>query len=75
MVDLEVARECGNSLPAAAHRGGGCSGMGRNSRSRWAKQQSARREALVPPKSKSMLLADRGYDADWIRILVRQHGA
>jgi len=22
-----------------------------------------------------MLLADRGYDADWIRILVRQHGA
>jgi transposase len=23
----------------------------------------------------SMLLADRGYDADWIRTLVRQHGA
>jgi transposase len=23
----------------------------------------------------SMLLADRGYDADWIRALVRQHGA
>jgi transposase len=22
-----------------------------------------------------MLLADRGYDADWIRALVRQHGA
>jgi transposase len=22
-----------------------------------------------------MLLADRGYDADWIRTLVRQHGA
>jgi transposase len=26
-------------------------------------------------KSGAMLLADRGYDADWIRILVRQHGA
>jgi transposase len=26
-------------------------------------------------KSGSMLLADRGYDADWIRALVRQHGA
>jgi len=26
-------------------------------------------------KSGSMLLADRGYDADWIRDLVRQHGA
>jgi transposase len=26
-------------------------------------------------KSGSMLLADRGYDADWIRKLVRQHGA
>ncbi len=26
-------------------------------------------------KSGSMLLADRGYDADWIRMLVRQHGA
>ena len=26
-------------------------------------------------KSGSMLLADRGYDADWIRTLVRQHGA
>jgi transposase len=25
-------------------------------------------------KSGSMLLADRGYDADWIRTLVRQHG-
>jgi transposase len=24
---------------------------------------------------KSELLADRGYDADWIRTLVRQHGA
>ena len=23
----------------------------------------------------TMLLADRGYDADWIRTLVRQHGA
>ena len=26
-------------------------------------------------KSRSMLLADRGYDADWIRVLVREHGA
>src|SRR5262249_19743980 len=26
-------------------------------------------------KSGSTLLADRGYDADWIRDLVRQHGA
>ena len=26
-------------------------------------------------KSGSMLLADRGYDADWIRALVRQRGA
>jgi transposase len=26
-------------------------------------------------KSGSMLLADRGYDADWIRDLVRQHSA
>jgi len=26
-------------------------------------------------KSGSMLLADRGYDADWIRTIVRQHGA
>jgi transposase len=26
-------------------------------------------------KSGSMLLADRGYDADWIRSLVRHHGA
>jgi transposase len=26
-------------------------------------------------KSGSMLLADRGYDADWIRDVVRQHGA
>ena len=26
-------------------------------------------------KSGAMLLADRGYDADWIRALVRQHGA
>jgi transposase len=26
-------------------------------------------------KSESMLLADRGYDADWIRDLVRQQGA
>ena len=26
-------------------------------------------------KSGSMLLADRGYDADWIRTLVREHGA
>jgi transposase len=26
-------------------------------------------------ESGSMLLADRGYDADWIRDLVRQHGA
>jgi transposase len=26
-------------------------------------------------KSGSMLLADRGYDAAWIRDLVRQHGA
>jgi transposase len=26
-------------------------------------------------KSGSILLADRGYDADWIRDLVRQHGA
>jgi len=26
-------------------------------------------------KSGSMLLADRGYDADWIRDLVLQHGA
>jgi transposase len=26
-------------------------------------------------KAGSMLLADRGYDADWIRALVRQHGA
>jgi transposase len=26
-------------------------------------------------KSGSMLLADRGYDADWIRTLVRHHGA
>jgi transposase len=26
-------------------------------------------------KSGSMLLADRGYDADWIRTFVRQHGA
>jgi transposase len=25
--------------------------------------------------SGTMLLADRGYDADWIRCLVRQHGA
>jgi transposase len=27
------------------------------------------------PTSGSMLLADRGYDADWIRALVRQRGA
>jgi transposase len=26
-------------------------------------------------KSGTMLLADRGYDADWIRALVRHHGA
>src|SRR5262245_28316094 len=26
-------------------------------------------------KSGSMLIADRGYDADWVRTLVRQHGA
>jgi transposase len=26
-------------------------------------------------KSGAMLLADRGYDADWIRALVSQHGA
>lgn len=26
-------------------------------------------------RSGSMLLADRGYDADWIRALVREHGA
>jgi transposase len=26
-------------------------------------------------KSGAMLLADRGYDADWIRTLVSQHGA
>ena len=26
-------------------------------------------------KSGTMLLADRGYDADWIRALVRKHGA
>src|SRR5215475_2832693 len=26
-------------------------------------------------KSGLMVLADRGYDADWIRALVRQHGA
>ena len=30
---------------------------------------------LSPIKPGSMLLADRGYDADWIRDLVRQHGA
>jgi transposase len=33
---------------------------------------SALLSALVP---KSMLLADRGYDADWIRELARQQGA
>jgi transposase len=26
-------------------------------------------------KSGTIILADRGYDADWIRALVRQHGA
>jgi len=26
-------------------------------------------------KSRAMLLADRGFDADWIRALVSQHGA
>jgi len=30
---------------------------------------------LSRPKSGSMLLADRGYDADWIRALVNQQGA
>jgi transposase len=30
---------------------------------------------LSRPKSGSMLLADRGYDADWIRALARQRGA
>src|SRR5262245_13695854 len=33
------------------------------------------RSLLSRLKSRSMLLADRGYDADWIRTLVRQHGA
>jgi transposase len=33
------------------------------------------RRLLSGLKSGSMLLADRGYDADWIRTLVRQHGA
>ena len=30
---------------------------------------------LSRPKSGAMLLADRGYDADWIRGLVGQYGA
>ena len=32
-------------------------------------------EPLCRLKSGTMLLADRGYDADWIRTLVHQHGA
>jgi transposase len=38
-----------------------------------AKRTTTGREVLIPTKSGSMLLADRGYDADWIRTLVRQH--
>jgi transposase len=44
--------------------------------------QLAKRTTIgLPPsscprlKSGTMLLADRGYDADWIRAFVRQHGA
>ena len=33
------------------------------------------RRLLCRLKSGTMLLADRGYDADWIRALVRQRGA
>ncbi len=32
-------------------------------------------ELLMVLQAKSMLLADRGYDADWIRALVNQQGA
>jgi transposase len=32
-------------------------------------------ELLAGLQPQSMLLADRGYDADWIRALVRQQGA
>jgi transposase len=32
-------------------------------------------ELLMGLQAKSMLLADRGYDADWIRALVNQQGA
>jgi transposase len=32
-------------------------------------------ELLTGLQPKSMLLADRGYDADWIRALVKQQGA
>jgi len=32
-------------------------------------------ELLMGLQAKSMLLADRGYDADWIRALVDQQGA
>src|SRR5260370_32463287 len=39
-----------------------------------AAQQAARRSA-GKRSSQTMLLADRGYDADWIRELVRQQGA
>jgi transposase len=30
---------------------------------------------LSGPRSRAMLLADRGFDADWIRVLVSQYGA
>jgi transposase len=32
-------------------------------------------ELVTGFQPRSMLLADRGYDADWIRVLVNQQGA
>jgi transposase len=38
-------------------------------------RQPARRQTAVDLKSGSMLLADRGYDADWIRTFASERGA
>ena len=43
--------------------------------SRRSPRQPACSQALVTPEIGAMLLADRGYDADWIRALVSEHGA
>jgi hypothetical protein len=39
----------------------------------WLLMPPRARQALVPPESEAMLLADRGYHADWILINLSTH--